>query len=71
MTPYVAVPVFRVGWKESPSPSIDPGPFGSEIFEGETADLSVACRDSKRAAAINAAINGLLQITRRIEIEVF
>src|SRR5262245_35258759 len=40
--PYLAVPVLSVGWKDSPRPSIDPGPFGSEMLLGETPFLSAA-----------------------------
>src|SRR5688572_17758527 len=40
--PYLAVPVFNVGWNESPSPSMEPGPFGREMLLGETPFLSAA-----------------------------
>jgi hypothetical protein len=36
------VPVFSVGWKDSPKPSMEPGPLGSEMVFGETPDLSAA-----------------------------
>ncbi len=37
---YFAVPVFSDGWNESPSPSMEPGPFGNEMVFGETPLLS-------------------------------
>src|SRR5262245_34634874 len=42
LTPYLAVPVFKEGWKDSPRPSIEPGPLGTEMAVGPTALLSAA-----------------------------
>jgi len=39
---YFAVPVLRVGWNDSPNPSIEPGPLGTEMVFGETPLLSAA-----------------------------
>ena len=40
--PYLAVPVFKEGWKDSPNPSMEPGPLGTEMALGPTALLSAA-----------------------------
>jgi hypothetical protein len=54
----LAVPVFNDGWKDSPSPSIDPGPLGTEIAPGPTALLSaaVACGQATMMATETLAI---------------
>jgi hypothetical protein len=46
----LAVPVFNDGWKDSPSPSIDPGPLGTEIAPGPTALLSAAFKRFEQKA---------------------
>jgi serpin B len=40
LTPYVELPVFSWGSKDSPSPSIEPAPVGREITPGLIPDLS-------------------------------
>src|SRR5262245_21677916 len=54
-TPYLAVPVFKEGWKDSPSPSMEPGPLGTEMALGPTALLSAANKRFEQEATERTA----------------